>query len=29
MTRPAASEGKFENYKQALYLDNRPEAMLA
>ncbi|HEX2521811.1 MAG TPA: aldo/keto reductase [Terriglobia bacterium] len=28
-TRPVASEGKFENYKQALYLDNRPQMMTA
>ena len=28
-TRPAALEGKFENYKQAWYLDNKPELMLA
>jgi predicted aldo/keto reductase-like oxidoreductase len=28
-TRPAALEGKFENYKQAQYLDNKSEAMTA
>ena len=28
-TRPAALEGKFENYKQVQYLDYKPETMLA